>query len=56
MGVLQLEVEAIFVKKILEDRLFKKLREELGISYGGASVSVTYELKTRYTFFCRYQR
>ena len=51
MGVLQLEVEAIFVKKILEDRLFEKLREELGISYGGALVSVTYELKPDIRFF-----
>ncbi|MDC0245396.1 insulinase family protein [Acidimicrobiaceae bacterium] len=50
-GVLSTEVSAMIIKQILEDRLFEKLREELGISYGAASVDFWYEIKPELRFF-----
>jgi len=51
LGVLQLEVEGMILQKILEDRLFEKLRDELGISYTAGRVSIGYELRPDIRFF-----
>ena len=50
-GVLRLEVEGMILQKILENRLFERLREELGISYSAAEVSISYELRPDIRFF-----
>ena len=51
LGVLRLEVEGMILQKILEDRLFEKLRDELGISYTAGRVSIGYELRPDIRFF-----
>jgi len=50
-GVLQVEVQGMILQKILENRLFERLRDELGISYNAAVVSISYELKPDIRFF-----